>query len=94
MKNILYKYNEKILLEEIQKYVDATYAQHYSTSKIQAMEMINDMGDGISFCRGAVVKYLQRYGKKDGFNRKDILKSIHYLLIMLSEHDKLHGEDV
>lgn len=33
------------------------------------------------------MKYAQRYGKKDGFNRKDILKIIHYAVMLLHVHD-------
>ena len=33
------------------------------------------------------MKYAQRYGKKDGYNRKDLLKVLHYALIELYVHD-------
>jgi hypothetical protein len=85
--DIPYKYNEKDLLEELQSYVDATYSEHYAQGKIQTTEFIIDMGDGIPFTRGNVIKYAQRYGKKGGRNRKDILKILHYALIMLYVHD-------
>lgn len=54
------------------------------------METIIDLGDGIPFCRGNIMKYLQRYGRKDGYNRKDIMKALHYCLIMLHVHDQEH----
>ena len=84
---IPYKYNERKLLEEVQSYVDATYGEHYAQGKIQTTEFIIDMGDGIPFTRGNVIKYAQRYGKKGGRNRKDLLKILHYALIMLHVHD-------
>jgi hypothetical protein len=32
---------------------------------------------------GNILKYAQRYGKKDGKNRKDLMKVIHYAIIQL-----------
>lgn len=87
MKNIQYKYNEKELLTQIQAYVDTTYNEHYAQGKIQTTEFIIDSGHGIGHTVGNIMKYSQRYGKKEGRNRKDILKIIHYALIMLYVHD-------
>ena len=64
-----YKFNEGEILKEIQKYVDSTYEQHYATGKIQSTEFILDTGHGLGFTIGNIIKYAQRYGKKDGFNR-------------------------
>jgi hypothetical protein len=87
MSKINYKYNEGELLKEFQQYVDATYSEHYSLNKYQATEFIIDAGHGDGFCIGNVMKYAQRYGKKDGYNRKDLLKVLHYALIELYVHD-------
>ena len=40
------------------------------------------------------MKYEQRYGKKDGKNRRDLLKVIHYGIIALyiNEMEKLDNE--
>ena len=85
--NINYKYNEGEILKEIQEYVDNTYSQHYSQNKFQATEFIIDSGHGDGFLIGNIMKYAQRYGKKDGFNRADLLKVIHYGMIPLYHHD-------
>jgi len=87
MKEIDYKYNEGELLKEFKQYIDATYGEHYSLNKYQATEFIIDAGHGDGFCIGNVMKYAQRYGKKDGYNRKDLLKVLHYALIELYVHD-------
>lgn len=84
---IQYKYNEENLIKELKKYVDTTYVQHYAQNKIQTTEFVIDNGDGIGFTRGNIVKYVQRYGKKAGSNRQDLLKVLHYALIMLYVHD-------
>ena len=87
-KNIDYKYNEGELIRELQEYVDATYSEHYSLNQFQATEFIIDAGHGDGFCIGNVMKYAQRYGKKDGYNRKDLLKVLHYAIIQLYVHDR------
>lgn len=85
--NINYKYNEGELLKEIQEYVDNTYSQHYSLNKFQATEFIIDSGHGEGFLVGNIMKYAQRYGKKSGYNRADLLKVIHYGIMALHHHD-------
>ena len=82
-----YKYNESILMTELSDYVDSTYGQHYSQDKVQTTEFVIDAGHGEGFCLGNVIKYTQRYGKKDGKNRNDLLKVLHYGLIALHVHD-------
>jgi len=82
-----YKYSEDRILAEVKSYVDSTYGQHYSQNKFQATEFILDGGHGDGFCIGNILKYAQRYGKKDGYNRKDLLKIIHYAIIALHNHD-------
>ena len=82
-----YKYNEEELLKEFKLYVDKTYSEHYSKDKFQATEFIMDGGHGEGFCIGNVMKYAQRYGKKGGYNRADLLKVIHYGFLALYNHD-------
>ena len=91
-KKIDYKYNESNNILELLKYVNSTYEQHYSKNKFQATEFIIDGGQGEGFCIGHSMKYAQRYGNKNGYNRQDLLKVIHYALIMLHVHDKTHSK--
>lgn len=86
-KAVDYKYNEGQLLTELTSYIDSTYKEHYSLNKFQATEFIIDSGHGEGFCIGNVLKYAQRYGKKRGKNRADLLKVLHYGLIQLYIHD-------
>ena len=83
-----YKFNEYENLIALKDYVDSTYNQHYSKSKFQATEFIVDSGHGEGFCIGNILKYSQRYGKKEGKNRSDLLKVLHYALIALHVHDQ------
>ena len=72
------------MMQELQEYIDSTYSQHYSQNKYQATEFIIDAGHGLGFCIGNILKYSQRYGKKDGYNKKDLMKVLHYTIIALS----------
>ena len=89
---IQYKFNEPELLRELQAYIDATYDQHYSRKKLQTFESIVDCGHGEGFTIGNILKYAERYGEKEGYNRKDLLKVIHYGILALYVHDLVHGE--
>ncbi|CAB4167994.1 SaV-like [uncultured Caudovirales phage] len=80
---IKYKYNEDVTITELRKYVDETYSQHYSHGKYQATEFIIDAGFGEGFCLGNIMKYAQRYGKKEGKNKKDLFKIIHYAMMAI-----------
>ena len=91
MKKIDYKYSEDRLLAEFKQYIDSTYNEHYSQNKFQATEFIMDGGHGEGFCIGNIMKYAKRYGKKDGYNRKDLLKVLHYALMALHNHDMTKG---
>ena len=83
MKKIDYKYNEGKILAELKEYIDSTYDEHYSKNKFQATEFIIDGGHGEGFCIGNIMKYAQRYGKKGGKNKRDLLKVVHYGIIAL-----------
>jgi len=88
-----YRYNEFALIGELEDYVNSTYTEHYSKNKFQATEFIIDGGHGEGFCLGNILKYTQRYGNKEGKNRKDLLKVLHYALIALHVHDLEHQDD-
>ena len=81
----MYKFKEDIILQDIKDYIDETYSSHYAQSQKQATEIIIDQGHGEGFCMGNILKYAQRYGKKDGKNKKDLMKVIHYAIIQLSQ---------
>ena len=86
-----YKFSEGQLLEDLTAYIQSTYSEHYSKNKFQSTEFIIDCGHGEGFALGNVLKYVQRYGKKGGKNRADLLKVLHYALIALSVHDSQFG---
>ena len=81
----MYKFKEDKILKDIKDYIDETYSSHYAQSSKQATEIIIDQGHGSGFCMGNILKYAQRYGKKNGKNKKDLMKVIHYAIIQLSQ---------
>ena len=86
MNKIKYKFNENVIVNDVMNYVNKTYESHYAQTKnYQATEIIIDQGHGTGFCMGNILKYAQRYGKKQGRNRDDLMKVIHYAIIQLSQ---------
>jgi len=83
-----YKFNEDKSLQELQAYIDGTYSEHYASDKYQATDVIIDSGHGEGFAMGNIMKYAKRYGNKEGKNKKDLLKILHYGIMMLDIHNK------
>ena len=87
LRNIM-KFNEQKNIHELTHYVESTYSKHYAASNgVQSMDLISASGLGLDFCLGNVLKYASRYGKKNGANREDLMKIMHYTLLAINEHD-------
>ena len=80
------KYNEKEVLKILEDYINSTYSAHYVSEKnaedFQIQDLFSHIGIAEEFCRGAALKYLVRFGKKEGKNKKDLLKTLHYVVLM------------
>ena len=89
-----FKYNEDALLQELRDYIFGTYGQHYSAGNdsIQTLDLIEAVGDAEAFCRSNILKYASRYDKK-GTARRDIIKILHYALLLLHFSDKTSVTD-
>ena len=83
------KYSEDEIIKELQEYIGRTYDQHYSagSDKIQTLDLIEACGDGEAFCRSNILKYASRYDKK-GTARRDIMKILHYAVLLMHFNDK------
>lgn len=83
-KNGFWKYEEDLTMKEIRDYLSGTYKSHYTSqeSKTQTLDLIESIGDAEAFCRSNAIKYLSRFGKKGGKSRLDILKAIHYCILL------------
>lgn len=91
--NGFWKYEEDLTLKEIRDYLSGTYRQHYTSqdSQTQTLDLIESIGDAEPFCRSNAIKYLSRFGKKNGKSKMDILKAIHYC-VLLYHFAGLHNE--
>ena len=87
--NTRQKYSEDVIIKELKDYITRTYDQHYSAGddKIQTLDLIEACGDGEAFCRSNILKYASRYDKK-GTARRDIIKILHYAVLLLHFNDK------
>ena len=81
-----FRFDEESGCHDLLEYIKSTYQGHYTGEKYQATDLIIDAGHGVGFCIGNIIKYAKRYGKKDGFNEKDIMKILHYGIILLHVH--------
>ena len=84
------KYNEDKILKEIETYIKGTYGQHYAqvSKGTQVQDLLRSVGIDKDFCQANAIKYLCRFGKKDGRNRKDLLKAVHYIVLLMNSEDQ------
>lgn len=79
------KYGEDVFLQETLDYIKSTYGQHYANSEkqgIQVFDLWDSLGSLGTTSRDTAIKYLARYGKKAGYNKKDLFKAIHYTIML------------
>ena len=88
---LLFKYNEDTILAEVMEYIVETYSEHYGDQNIQIQDVFSQMDIAEEFTRGAAMKYLFRFGKKNGKDRKDLLKCIHYVCLLYHYSFKPEG---
>ena len=87
-KNHLWKYNEDKILKDVEDYVTTTYHGHYcgdsdGYADIQTIDLMAAKKLAASFCQANILKYGSRYGDKDGRNKRDLMKVIHYAMLLL-----------
>jgi hypothetical protein len=83
--NMFYKYDEHIIIADFHDYIDKTYGEHYKTDErsIECFDAWIALGESTPTFRNTALKYLWRYGKKNGNNKDDLLKALHYTLMCL-----------
>ena len=90
------KYHEKEILQDVEEYVSRTYNGHYTGTKheyrnVQTIDLMASRDLASDFCQANILKYGSRYGSKDGRNKKDLLKVIHYAMLLL-HFDEHYGK--
>ena len=91
-----FKYHEEEILKDIQEYVSGTYQGHYTGKSheyrnVQTIDLMASKELAAAFCQANILKYGSRYGNKDGKNKKDLMKVIHYAML-LAHFDGHYGE--
>ena len=89
------KYNEDKSIEEVLEYIQSTYGKHYtSESGVQTQDLLETMDIAEEFCLGNAIKYLSRFGKKNGKNEKDLLKAMHYIVLVMHYSKVAEEQDI
>ena len=89
-----FKYSEDKILADLRDYVDSTYADnsHYLTDSnddIQCLDVWLAREAATQTFVNTAIKYLWRYGRKEGNNKKDLMKALHYIMFALhNDHYK------
>ena len=96
MTDIRNKYHEKEILKDIEDYVSSTYNGHYTGTKhefrnVQTLDLMASRDLASAFCQANVIKYASRYGSKEGKNKRDLQKVIHYAMLLL-HFDEHYGK--
>jgi hypothetical protein len=87
-----FKYNEGQILDELFNYIKNTYGSHYG-DKVQAQDLIISSGHAEGFYIGNIIKYASRYGKKNGHNKDDLMKVLHYSILAANHHNIYYEKD-
>tara|TARA_Y100000992_G_scaffold44865_1_gene25682 strand:+ start:882 stop:1604 length:723 start_codon:yes stop_codon:yes gene_type:complete len=87
-RNHQYKYHETEIMDDIEEYVSSTYNGHYTGTEhefrnVQTIDLMAARDIASGFCQANILKYASRYGSKEGRNKKDLLKVIHYAMLLL-----------
>ena len=91
-----FKYHEDEILKDIEEYVSGTYRGHYTGTtheyrNVQTIDLMASRDLAANFCQANILKYGSRYGSKDGKSKKDLLKVIHYAMLLL-HFDEHYGK--
>ena len=91
-----FKYHEDEILKDIESYVSGTYRGHYTGTtheyrNVQTLDLMASRDLAPAFCQSNIIKYGSRYGSKDGKSKKDLLKVIHYAMLLL-HFDEHYGK--
>ena len=87
-----FHYSEDLFLEELKKHFETTNVTHYS-GEIQPTEFIMSHANSMDFLIGNVIKYTFRFGRKNGFDKSDLFKAVHYLSMMYHYVSKFENKN-
>ena len=79
-----------VVFDDVKKYIKCKMDESgYYGEGIQVVDLLSSTDDLMGFCRGNIIKYIARYGKKTNFkDTNDLYKAIHYIILMIMEEQK------
>lgn len=83
-----WKYDEGRSLQELEEYIESTYSAHYVRDDLTVFDVWKSQGSLETTARDTAQKYLARYGRKNGKDKKDLLKALHYIMLMMHVHNQ------
>jgi len=85
-----FKYKEEEILVDLHQHLKGTYDEHYQAENgVECFDAWIALGDSGPSFRNTAIKYLWRYGKKNGKDKADLMKAMHYIQMYLYvEHYK------
>lgn len=91
-RTIEYKYREDKIIAYLLQYIEHTYGAHYVGSLgIQAIDVWKSLEIDEESFRSNIIKYSMRYKYKDGNNLKDLMKILHYTILLI---DRNHSDEI
>lgn len=89
-----YKFKEDVFFTELKDYINKTYGEHYvNNGEIQVVDVWHARGTLSTTAIDTALKYMMRYGKKDGKNKKDLFKAVHYIMLAMYTDGLLDNKD-
>ena|SRR5579872_3196457 len=91
-KKNIFPFSEDKYVKELLTYINkCNNSGHYANDKKQThtFELIAQGPDmrGLHYCIGTMMSYLDRFGSKGGYNRKDLIKALHFGIFALYAYD-------
>ena len=88
---MVWKYGEGAVLADLRNHIVETYTSHYAGEQddVQTIDVFAYRGTLATTSIDNAIKYLMRYGKKDGKNENDLIKAMHYLVLATAYERKL-----
>lgn len=94
IQNNSWRYNEGVILKELEEYLISTYNQHYVDDENEGQQTIDrilhERREG--FLAGNITKYIDRYHIK-GTPKQDLFKVLHYTILLINHLELISGNN-
>lgn len=89
------KYNEDLVINKFEKYLNDTYSEHYTNDEndLQVFDVWKARGSMTDTAIDTAIKYLVRYGRKNGHDLQDLYKAMHYIVLAIGNDENIEDHD-